>query len=52
MKPKNAKGRHDRALSSWFSDEMISHLYERNPLWRHAEGLAYSDQPAERPRNE
>ena len=46
MKPQNADGKHDRSLSSWFSDEMIAHLYERNPLWRHAEGLAYSDSSA------
>ena len=42
MKPRNRRGKHERSVSYWFSDEMVARMYERNPLWRHAEELAYS----------
>jgi hypothetical protein len=42
MKPANVGRNYERDLSAWFTDEMIAQMYENNPLWRHAEELAYS----------
>ncbi len=43
MKPENVGRNYERSLSAWFNDEMISRMYEHNPLWRHAEQLAYPE---------
>jgi tellurite resistance-related uncharacterized protein len=43
MKPKNEGRKYDRSPSAWFTDEMISRMYENNPLWQRAEQLAYSN---------
>ena len=40
--PQNEGETYDRAVSSWFTPEMIDRMYERNPLWREAEQRAYS----------
>ena len=41
MEPENVGRNYDRSLSAWFTDEMISRMYQHNPLWQHAEELAY-----------
>jgi hypothetical protein len=41
MKPENVGLNYERSLSAWFTDEMIGRMYEHNPLWQHAEQLAY-----------
>jgi hypothetical protein len=33
---------YERNLSAWFTDEMISRMYEHNPVWQQAEQLAYA----------
>jgi hypothetical protein len=43
MAPQNRGETYDRAVSSWFTPEMIEQLYEHNPLWREAERLAYGN---------
>jgi hypothetical protein len=40
MRPQNV-GNYERSLSAWFTDDMISRMYKNNPLWEHAEQLAY-----------
>jgi len=42
MKPANVGRNYERDVSAWFTDEMIGRMYEHNPLWRHAEELAYA----------
>jgi len=42
MAPQNKGGAYDRAVSSWFTPEMIDRMYEHNPLWREAEERAYA----------
>jgi hypothetical protein len=42
MGPENVGLNYERDLSAWFTDDMIHRMYEHNPLWRHAEELAYS----------
>lgn len=46
MKPQNVGLNYERSLSAWFTDEMISCMYDHNPLWRRAEELAYALEPA------
>ena len=41
--PQNVGQNYERSPSAWFTDEMISRMYEHNPLWRQAEEQAYSD---------
>ncbi len=41
LRPQNVGQNYERDLSAWFTDEMISRMYEHNPLWQHAEHLAY-----------
>jgi hypothetical protein len=45
MKPENKGAAYERSLSAWFTDEMVSRMYEHNPLWHQAEQLAYADAP-------
>ena len=42
LKPQNVGKNYERDLSAWFTDEMISRMYEHNPLWREAEERAYT----------
>jgi tellurite resistance-related uncharacterized protein len=42
MKPKNEGRNYERSPGAWFTEEMISRMYEHNPLWKQAEQLAYS----------
>jgi len=42
MKPENVGRNYERNLSAWFTDEMITRMYDHNPLGRHAEELASS----------
>ncbi len=42
LAPQNVGKNYERDLSAWFTDEMISRMYDHNPLWRHAEQLAYA----------
>jgi hypothetical protein len=41
MAPMNQGSNYERSVSAWFTDEMINRMYEHNPLWQHAEQLAY-----------
>jgi hypothetical protein len=41
LAPQNQGRKYDREVSSWFTDAMIERMYEYNPLWTEAEGLAY-----------
>jgi hypothetical protein len=45
MEPENVGHNYERDLSAWFTDEMISRMYDHNPLWQQAEQLAYSQSP-------
>jgi hypothetical protein len=41
MKPQNVGLNYERDLGAWFDDELVGRMYEHNPLWKHAEELAY-----------
>jgi hypothetical protein len=42
LKPQNVGLNYERSLDAWFTEEMISRMYEHNPLWQRAEELAYA----------